>query len=104
MAASSSTSSVSGGTTGGGNGGLASTTYTSSLPHLLRQGIASIDPRLQSNRSFYVLNNAMKAISIDHEALGRETHALARASYAYGQDHEASNRLDSVGDPVVVDV
>ncbi|KDN52822.1 hypothetical protein K437DRAFT_149178 [Tilletiaria anomala UBC 951] len=84
--------------------GLSSSTYTSSLPHLLRHGIASFDPRLQSNRSFYVLNNAMKAVSIDHEALKRETHALAMAAYNYGQQHVASTRPDGVGDEVIVDV
>ena len=93
-----------GSSSGGAAGGLSSSTYTSSLPHMLRHGIASIDPRLQNNRSFYLFNNALKGVSIDNDALGRETHALARATYNYGQDHIASNRMDGIGDEVIVDV
>ncbi len=81
-----------------------STTYTSSLPHMLRQGLTNFDPRLQSNRSFYQYNNAAKAVSIDHDAVSRETHSLARATYNYGQDHIGSNRLDGVGDDAIVDM
>lgn len=79
-------------------------TYTGSVPHLLRHGIASVDPRYESTRQFHLLSQAIKGFNIDHEAAGREAKSLAKATFTWGQHHLPEKRDDSVGDEVLVDV
>lgn len=79
-------------------------TYTGSLPHTLRQGLAQVDPRYESTRSFHLLSGALKSVSIDHEATARETQAAARATFHWGQDQAPSKREDGAGDEAIVDV
>ncbi len=43
-------------------------TYKGSVPHLFRQGLASVDPRYESTRQFHLLSQAIKCFNIDHEA------------------------------------
>lgn len=78
--------------------------YTGSVPHLLRQGLASVDPRYEANRQFHLLSQAVKSLNIDHEAAGRESKNLAKATFNWGQSHLPENREDSVGDEMLVDV
>lgn len=85
-------------------GSSAGFTYTGSVPHLLRHGIASVDPRYESNRQFHLLSQAVKAFNIDHEAAGREAKGLAKATFVWGQHHLPEKRDDSVGDEMLVDV
>ncbi|PWZ02558.1 PDT-domain-containing protein [Testicularia cyperi] len=96
---------------GSGGGGTSSATnsgsgfsYTGSVPHLLRQGLASVDPRYESNRQFHLLSQAVKSLNIDHEAAGRESKSLAKATFNWGQSHLPENREDGVGDEMLVDV
>lgn len=80
-------------------------TYTGGLPHALRSGLASVDPRFESTRSLHVLRGALKGIVIDENALSRETKSAAAKVYKYGQDHAIGRgRLDGVGDHVLEDV
>ena len=79
-------------------------TYTGSVPHLFRQGIASVDPRYESTRQFHLLSQAVKGFNIDHEAAGREAKGLAKATFVWGQHHLPEKRDDSVGDEMLVDV
>ncbi|GAC95412.1 hypothetical protein PHSY_002988 [Pseudozyma hubeiensis SY62] len=79
-------------------------TYTGSVPHLFRQGLASVDPRYESTRQFHLLNQAVKSFNIDHEAAGREAKALAKATFVWGQHHLPEKREDGVGDEMLVDV
>lgn len=83
---------------------IASFMYSGAVPHLLRQGIAQVDPRYESNRHTHLLSNAIKSFNIDHEATSREAKALAKATYNWGQNHLPENREDSVGDEMIVDV
>ncbi|CAD6884678.1 unnamed protein product [Tilletia controversa] len=93
--------------------------YTGSLPPLIRSGFASFDPRFESARQTHILSNALKALSIDHEATARETKAVATATFKWGADlsPNASNsssfssagttappRLDGSCDPALVDI
>lgn len=84
--------------------GTGSSFYTGSVPHLLRHGIASVDPRYESTRQFHLLSQAVKGFNIDHEAAGREAKNLAKATFTWGQHHLPEKRDDSVGDEVLVDV
>ncbi|KAJ9476720.1 Sphingolipid long chain base-responsive protein LSP1 [Pseudozyma hubeiensis] len=79
-------------------------TYTGSVPHLFRQGLASVDPRYESTRQFHLLSQAVKSFNIDHDAAGREAKALAKATFVWGQHHLPEKREDSVGDEMLVDV
>lgn len=79
-------------------------TYTGAVPHLFRQGIASVDPRYESTRQFHLLSQAVKAFNIDHEATGREAKNLAKATFVWGQHHLPEKREDSVGDEILTDV
>ncbi|SPO21054.1 uncharacterized protein UTRI_00531 [Ustilago trichophora] len=79
-------------------------TYTGSVPHLFRQGLASVDPRYESTRQFHLLSQAVKALNIDHEAAGREAKGLAKATFVWGQHHLPEKRDDSVGDEMLADV
>lgn len=96
----------------GGLPGL-SALYTGSLPPLIRSGIASLDPRLESARQTHLLSNALKALNIDHEATARETKSAATQTFKWGQDlalHPSSAtskdgpRLDGSCDPALVDI
>ncbi|KAK0550119.1 hypothetical protein OC846_003075 [Tilletia horrida] len=90
--------------------------YTGSLPPLIRAGIANLDPRFESTRQSHLLSNALKALSIDHEATARETKSVATATFKFGQDlsptpvassasaASASSRLDGSCDPALVDI
>lgn len=89
---------------GSGSGSGSGFTYTGSVPHLLRHGIASVDPRYESTRQFHLLSQAIKGFNIDHEAAGREAKGLAKATFTWGQHHLPEKRDDSVGDEVLVDV
>ncbi|PWN53094.1 PDT-domain-containing protein [Violaceomyces palustris] len=79
-------------------------TYSGAVPHLLRQGIASVDPRYESNRTTHLLSGALKSLAIDHQATSRESKSLAKATYNWGQDHLPEKRDDAVGDEVIVDI
>lgn len=77
---------------------------SSFMPHLLRHGIASIDPRFEQNRSFHQLSGHIKSMRIEHEALARQTKGMATATYKWGQDQLAEKREDSAGDEALADV
>uniref|UniRef100_V5F184 Prephenate dehydratase domain-containing protein n=1 Tax=Kalmanozyma brasiliensis (strain GHG001) TaxID=1365824 RepID=V5F184_KALBG len=79
-------------------------TYKGSMPHLFRQGLASVDPRYESTRQFHLLSQAIKGFNIDHEAAGREAKSLAKATFVWGQHHLPEKRDDSGGDEMLVDV
>ena len=79
-------------------------TYTGSVPHLFRQGLASVDPRYESTRQFHLLSQAIKSFNIDHEAAGREAKGLAKATFTWGQHHLPEKRHDSVGDEMLADL
>lgn len=78
--------------------------YTGAVPHLLRNSLASYDPRFESTRTFHVLSTSLKNLSIDNEALARESKSAAKATYRWGQDHIPGKREDAVGDAALVDV
>ncbi|KIS72039.1 uncharacterized protein UMAG_00461 [Mycosarcoma maydis] len=90
--------------TASGAGSASSFTYTGSVPHLFRQGLASVDPRYESTRQFHLLSQAFKSFNIDHEAAGREARGLAKATFVWGQHHLPEKRDDSVGDEMLADV
>lgn len=71
---------------------------------MFRQGVASVDPRYEYNRSFHRLSGAIKSARIDHEALARETKAMGTATYRWGQDQLGEQREDSVRDEAIADV
>lgn len=77
---------------------------SSFMPHLLRHGIASIDPRFEQNRSFHQLSGHLKSTRIEHEAVGRQTKGMATATFKWGQDQLAEKREDSAGDEALADV
>lgn len=77
---------------------------SSFMPHLLRHGIASIDPRFEQNRSFHQLSGHIKSTRIEHEALARQTKGISTATYKWGQDQLAEKREDSAGDEALADV
>lgn len=83
---------------------ISSSTYTGSLPHVFRQGLANFDPRFESTRSLHVMRGALKGVVIDEAALSRETKSAAAKTFRWGLDHRADDRMDGVGDPVLVDV
>ena len=83
---------------------ISSSTYTGSLPHVFRQGLANFDPRFESTRSLHVMRGALKGVVIDEAALSRETKSAAAKTFKWGLDHRADDRMDGVGDPVLVDV
>ncbi|CBQ67872.1 conserved hypothetical protein [Sporisorium reilianum SRZ2] len=89
---------------GSGSGSGSGFTYTGSVPHLLRQGLASVDPRYESTRQLHLLSQAIKGFNIDHEAAGREAKGLAKATFVWGQHHLPEKRHDGVGDEMLVDV
>ncbi|CEH16107.1 hypothetical protein CBOM_05980 [Ceraceosorus bombacis] len=79
--------------------------YTGALPHVLRQGVAQFYPRSEfDSRSSHVLSSALKSVSIDHEALARETKTAAKSAYLWGQDQDPYKREDGAGDAALVDV
>lgn len=94
------------GATSGGSTptGVSNTTYTGSLPHVFRQGLANFDPRFESTRSLHVMRGALKGVVIDEAALSRETKSAAAKTFKWGLDHRSDERMDGVGDPVLVDV
>lgn len=77
---------------------------SSFVPHLIRHGIASIDPRFEQNRSFHQLSGHLKSMRIEHEALGQQTKGLALSTYKWGQDQLAEHREDSAGDEALADI
>lgn len=79
-------------------------TINSSLPHILRHGMAAVDPRHEYNRSFHLLNDKLKALRIDHEAAARESKAVATSTCKWGQDHLPYKREDGVGDEALADM
>ncbi|SNX81786.1 uncharacterized protein MEPE_00491 [Melanopsichium pennsylvanicum] len=89
---------------GDANTSASAFTYTGSVPHLFRQGLASVDPRYESTRQFHLLSQAVKGFNIDHQAAGREAKDLAKATFVWGQHHLPEKRDDSVGDEMLVDV
>ncbi|CDS02068.1 uncharacterized protein SPSC_02710 [Sporisorium scitamineum] len=89
---------------GAGSGSGSGFTYTGSVPHLFRQGLASVDPRYESTRQFHLLSQAIKGFNIDHEAAGREAKGLAKATFVWGQHHLPEKRHDGVGDEMLVDI
>lgn len=87
-----------------GSSSSSSFTYTGSLPHVFRQGVASLDPRFESTRSLHVMRGALKAVAIDGQALARETKTAAAKVFKWGQDHAREDRLDGVADEPLADV
>lgn len=79
-------------------------TYTGSLPHVLRHGVASLDPRFESTRSLHVMRGALKAVVIDGQALARETKTAAAKTFKWGQDHARQDRVDGVADEPLADM
>ncbi|EPQ26232.1 uncharacterized protein PFL1_06167 [Pseudozyma flocculosa PF-1] len=88
----------------GGDAHRSNFSYSGVVPHLLRQGIASVDPRYESNRPLHLLSGSIKSFNIDHDALAREAKAVAKATYNWGQNHLPENREDGVGDDMIADV
>jgi hypothetical protein len=79
-------------------------TYTGSIPHMLRHGMATVDPRYEYNRSFHQLSGKLKALRIDFEATTRETKAVATTTCRWGQDQLPENREDGAGDEALADM
>ncbi|CAO1638579.1 unnamed protein product [Sympodiomycopsis kandeliae] len=89
---------------GGGGHHLSSSTYTGSLPHAFREGLANLDPRFESIRSLHTMRAALKGVIIDEAALSRETKTASSKIFKWGLDHRSDERMDGVGDPMITDV
>ena len=79
-------------------------TYPGSIPHMLRHGMASVDPRHEYNRSFHLLSGKIKAMRIDHDTLARGTRGVATATCRWGQDQLPEKREDGAGDEALADM
>jgi hypothetical protein len=75
----------------------------SSIPHMFRHGMASVDPLHEYNRSFHLLSNKIKALRIDSDGLASEAKAVATATCRWGQDQLPENREDGAGDEALAD-
>lgn len=91
-------------TTSTSNANQSSGGISSVVPHLLRTGFATYDPRFESTRSFHILSTSLKNISIDHTALCKQNKTAAANTFRWGQDHIPGQREDGVGDAALVDV
>lgn len=90
--------------TGNSAGKSSGFTYTGSLPHVLRQGMASVDPRFEATRPLHMMRAALKGVVIDEAALARETKTAAAKTFKWGQDHAAQDRQDGVADEALADM